>query len=292
MNTANVRPPRKRKVKPVPDVMLKAPTFDPVVATNPSHLQDLVSHAIMFHGPNVDLNHIDVSNITDFSDLFFQSPFNGDISQWNTSKVTNMNSMFCNGLFDGDISKWNVAAVTSMAHMFTVSTFNGDISQWNVGSVLDMREMFLSTPFNQDISGWNTQSVLDMQSMFDMSAFTGDISRWNVNKVINFKSMFENSPFAGDLSQWNWNKKADIDGLMEPHLLVQCPAACLYHWYVAVEDKEPKYLLSEHRAFFEHYALMLAALCDKPAQMTHWLDQAWRRSQSTPALHLALPELE
>ena len=43
-----------------------------------------------------------------------------------TSKVTDMSEMFFTSKFNGDISKWDVSNVTDMSGMFYVSEFNGD----------------------------------------------------------------------------------------------------------------------------------------------------------------------
>ena len=45
--------------------------------------------------PEYSLNWLDVSGITDMSNLFKDTKYNGDISKWDTSNVTDMSYMFC-----------------------------------------------------------------------------------------------------------------------------------------------------------------------------------------------------
>ena len=70
-----------------------------------------------------------VSNVTNMSNMFSDSEFNGDISNWDLSMVTDMRYMFCNSKFNSNISKWDVSNVTNMGSMFSHSSFNGDISK-------------------------------------------------------------------------------------------------------------------------------------------------------------------
>lgn len=101
-----------------------------IIAKSTHQLKTLISQEIDSCGYYCDLNHIDVSSITDLSQLFWDSKFNGDISNWNVAKAENMASMFYNSAFNGDISKWDVSNVTSMQRMFGNSKFNGNLSSW------------------------------------------------------------------------------------------------------------------------------------------------------------------
>ena len=129
-------------------------------------LHGLIKYFTEQFGNECNLNWIDVSNVTDMSYMFYDSNFNGDISQWNVSNVTVMCEMFYASKFTGDISQWNVSNVTDMSCMFMFSKFNGNISQWNVSSVINMASMFYKSAFNGDISNWDVSNVTDKYKMF------------------------------------------------------------------------------------------------------------------------------
>ena len=92
--------------------------------------------------PYDSLNWLDVSDVTNMSQMFKESLYNGDISMWDVSNVEHMSEMFCDSEFTGDISNWNVSMVKDMPGMFKYSQFNGDISNWDVSMVNDMSCMF------------------------------------------------------------------------------------------------------------------------------------------------------
>ena len=100
-----------------------------ITAMGKDHLLLLIFDAIEVHGPQCSLNHIDVSSIEDFSQLFMYSPFIGDISGWNVSNATSFREMFMKSVFAGDISKWDTSNVLDMSQMFRQSSFSCDISR-------------------------------------------------------------------------------------------------------------------------------------------------------------------
>ena len=83
-------------------------------------LKNLVLQRIKSEGNEIDLNDIDVSNVTDMSALFGLTDFNGDISHWDVSNVTDMSGMFYGcSKFNQDISHWDVSKVKTMNYIFS-----------------------------------------------------------------------------------------------------------------------------------------------------------------------------
>lgn len=180
---------------------------------------------------NTNLNIIDVSKITDFSNLFesvhiylketakvlrnreiFKSKKKWeyvqwtedladdifaeiDISDWNVSNGKNFSKMFYGcWRFNGDISNWDVGNGEDFSHMFASCTyFNSDISKWDMKNAVHLNEMFYECAnFNQDIGNWNMQSAGDCSYMFyNCYKFNQDISEWKLPNCETCESMFQ-----------------------------------------------------------------------------------------------------
>ena len=102
---------------------------------NKSELMKIIKDTIKKEGNNCDLNFIDTSAITDMTELFEDSKFNGDISKWDVSNVKDMSNMFKGSKFNGDISKWDVSNVKDMHEMFYDSPLEGNEPDWYDGSI-------------------------------------------------------------------------------------------------------------------------------------------------------------
>jgi hypothetical protein len=180
-----------------------------IQATNDT-LKNIVRAQIEKYGNHADLNHIDVSKVTDFSELFNNSAFNGDISQWNVAHARNMDRMFYRSRFNGDISQWNVSALSSSASMFENSAFNGDISQWKPTSLFDARRMFKNSAFEGDVGRWKCSKLKLMREMFYGSQSVTGIGKWKIkmDSVADAVSMFAYSKVHDDFSSWIQSKEA------------------------------------------------------------------------------------
>ena len=161
-----------------------------IVATD-STIRDIVNEEIYRLGVTGDLNHIDVSNVTDMTSLF----------------------SYCNKKFNGDISKWDVSKVQIFDWMFyQCKKFTGDLSNWNVTKECkSLRGMFCEADkFNSDVSNWDVQNVTTISKLFDgCREFNCDLSRWDVRNCTEYNFAFRDCiRFECDLSKWKLNDKA------------------------------------------------------------------------------------
>ena len=119
-----------------------------LMAEDAEQLSHWTNKYINHFGNKCDLNWIDTSQIIDFSALFRESKFNGNISMWNVSNGITFRTMFEHSKFNSDISSWNTSSAKDMSYMFSDSKFNKPIGKWDVSKVTDMENMFSYSVFD------------------------------------------------------------------------------------------------------------------------------------------------
>jgi len=180
--------------------MSKPPQYYTSKPKNKKELQALIRAEIKKNGRQCDLNHIDVSLVTDFSRLFFEPTFNGELSEWDVSDVAYMDGVFSRSEFNGDLSGWDVSGVKNMRCMFYGTKFNGNISKWDVSRVRDMDSMFYTSEFKGDISGWNRFSLITDEDMFLNSSIAKGLGEKNPS-FEQIKSYYENLNLEAGLQE-------------------------------------------------------------------------------------------
>lgn len=127
------------------------------------------SNYYTYEKTTLNLNSIDVSQITDMSYLFSEIQLDGfrviDVSTWDVSNVTNMEGTFkgCRGIQKIQIGKWDVSNVTSMYRMFMdcQKLESIDVKDWDVSNVTNMGGMFsFCKSLKQiDVNKWDVCNV-------------------------------------------------------------------------------------------------------------------------------------
>lgn len=170
-----------------------------ISVTARDELRELVQRTIAQQGSRCDLNHIDVSRVEDFTAIFRNTTFNGNIDRWDTRAMRSAMGMFVDCPFNGDISRWNTSNLRNATSMFAHSEFNGDISQWDVSRVETMARMFEGSWFRGDISPWQvSEELIDVRRMFKDAVFGGDLSPWKLRHDCDVSDMVDHH-FTGAL---------------------------------------------------------------------------------------------
>ena len=149
-----------------------------------------------------NLNIIDVSQVTDFSQIFRNQDMKDvDISEWDVSNGEKFDRMFmfttnCNI----DISEWDVSSGEDFAAMFYgSSSFNGDLSKWNVSSGVNFNNMFNGCrSFNCDLSRWKCTSGQSFNNMFCECTSFNQSFTWVLHSK-EVTNMFHNCPLDVDI---------------------------------------------------------------------------------------------
>lgn len=190
--------------------------YDPVryylqAQFSPKNNQELQSIVKQYINKGIkDFNDIDVSNITDFSQVFLnqENITDIDIRYWDVSNGEKFDAMFAQAkYFEGDLKLWDVSKGTSFKNMFAgCECFNSDISRWNMERSKTCFCMFSRClNFNQDLSKWKVGNCINFQYMFNKcEKFNQDLSKWDVSNGDNFFGMFSRcSEFNSDISGWD-----------------------------------------------------------------------------------------
>lgn len=120
----------------------------------------------------VDLNDIDLSNLTNISYLFTHNDIkkalekrNIDVSEWDVSNIVDFHNTFDNLLnFDCDLSKWDMSNARDCRAMFSnCYSFTGKgLEYWDMSNVKDIAYMFDECEkFDCDLSKWNIKNIKD-----------------------------------------------------------------------------------------------------------------------------------
>jgi surface protein len=175
-----------------------------VSATDSPDLSSCITLQQMFQdagNANPATENWDVSNIRDFSSMFYDSGFNNIVNNWDVSNAADIRNMFIGTPFNQPLNNWDVSNVTDMTNMFNeASSFNQPLDNWDVSNVTSMTNMFNeASSFNQPLNSWDVSNVTNMRGMFrEATSFNRDLSGWCVEQISSRPSVFDSGT-----SSWN-----------------------------------------------------------------------------------------
>lgn len=107
------------------------------------------------------------------------SSLNANINHWDVSSVTNMSGMFLDATsFNSLLRDWDVSSVTDMSYMFSLATsFNQNLGDWDLSNSPNMGWMLdnsgLSTAnYDSTLIGWYNQNPPDSLAPFITTGLT------------------------------------------------------------------------------------------------------------------------
>ena len=194
--------------------------FDLINLIKESHELDVLCYQELIHRTvefssyklirDLNLNHVDVSSVTNMSRLFSGMILlkRLRINRWDTSNVTDMSFMFedCISLQEIDIPASN------SDHVIT----------WCVSNVVTMRGMFkgCKNALIINVKNWDTHNIEDMSFMFYNCESVRNlkaVERFNTSKVKNMKAMFLNTRSLSKikLNRWDTFNVTDMSHMFE-----------------------------------------------------------------------------
>ena len=183
---------------------------------NKSDLQEAVNRWIA-HEEKASLNYGDIKNwdvsqITDFSELFKEkTSFNADISNWDVSNGTNFESMFSGATsFNQDISSWYVNENSDLTNMFN----DADDMQSNQ-RVGDTPSIYYFNPYiftdKNTLQTAVDEWINDQDSAIDNY---GDINLWDVSAITDFSDLLKGILiFNANISNWDFSNGTNFSGM-------------------------------------------------------------------------------
>ena len=170
--------------------------------------------------PELDLQYLDVSAVTNMAYMFSYCWSNVNCEGWDTSKVENISYMFDHFYGSIDLSKLDFSSVTKIDYMFNYAKIDGinltglnfpsaisfgylfnnaegnslDLSSWDISNITNMTYMFGSAKFKKiDLTGWKTTNVTNMGNMF--SSYSDNlveliIPDWDMTNTTKYSSFF------------------------------------------------------------------------------------------------------